>query len=296
LFFKGSEIKKLSELYYFKDSEGAPKIVSDTDPLPIGDVNVGDKTDAAVTDPTLTASEIALLKGLVKILSDVWDDTSNTTKVTLQQVEGAIDSAVPTKAAFVGGKYSSADPSYHDGDLTPVRTNAKGEVLTQLMGSRTGKGILSSFTRANATDAYIAGDVIADSASAATVQSFAGVGAAGDEIMILGVTALFKKVSTNLALPTGMTTFTLHLYNAAPAAINDNVAWSLPYADADKYLGSIQTAVMADKGDILWSENSGINKPIVLAGTSLYYIPVTDAGFTPTAQVVKNFTLHSLAL
>ena len=125
----------MSELYYFKDSEGAPKIVSDTDPLPIGDVNVGDKTDAAVTDPTLTASEIALLKGLVKILSDVWDDASNTTKVTLQQVEGAIDGAVPTKAAFVGGKYSSADPTYHDGDLTPVRTNSKGEILTQLTGS-----------------------------------------------------------------------------------------------------------------------------------------------------------------
>jgi len=191
----------LSELYYFKDSEGAPVIVSDTDPLPIGDVSVGDKTDTAVTDPTLSASEIALLKGLVKILSDVWDDTNNrlgiktigvkdtdgtygevasftldgdgrpvqrivdaapfaydetgdTTKVTLQQVEGAIDSAVPTRAAFVGGKYSSADPSYHDGDLTPVRTNAKGEVLTQQTGSIASAAIIAPVTiNAGATSA-----------------------------------------------------------------------------------------------------------------------------------------------
>jgi len=333
-------VTKLSELYYFKDSEGTPKIVSNTDPLPIEDVNIGDKTDAAVTDPTATASAIALLKGmllqlemniqssvdkgtatggstttlvdstkswavdiwkgslvlvqrgaigyvakvitndattlsfaaigatvtagdtyeiklpiessnissingtsltsadwtlifqslnditktgliksigdigtdesiiarlglkadtavtdstasasaiallkgLIKILYDVWDDTNNrlgvktigvkdtdgtygeatsftldgdgrpvqrivdaapfaydaagdTTKVTLQQVEGAINSAVPTKAAFIGGKYSSADPTYDDGDLTPVRTNSKGEILTQLTGS-----------------------------------------------------------------------------------------------------------------------------------------------------------------
>jgi len=132
--------------------------------------------------------------------------------------------------------------------------------------------------------------------SAATVQSFANVGAAGDSIMILGVTALFKKASTNLALPTGMSTFTLHLYNATPTAINDNVAWSLPYTDADKYLGSIQTATMGNKGEVLWSENSGINKPVKLAGTAIYYIPVTDAGFTPTAQVVKDFTLHTMAV
>ena len=166
----------------------------------------------------------------------------------------------------------------------------------QLSGSNTGKGIASTFTRANATDAYAANDVVADSASAGTVQSWANIGAAGDLIEILGVTAMFKKAATNLALPAGMTTFTLHLYNAAPTAINDNAAWTLGIADADKYLGSIQTSIMVDKGDILWSENYGINKPVKLAGTSLYYMPVTDAAFTPTAQEDMTFEIQTMAV
>jgi hypothetical protein len=41
-------------------------------------------------------------------------------------------SAVPTKAVFIGGKYSAVDPSHDDGDLVPLRVNEKGEVYVHL--------------------------------------------------------------------------------------------------------------------------------------------------------------------
>ena len=44
-------------------------------------------------------------------------------------------SAAPSKALNIGGKYTVANPSHDDGDLVPVRVNAKGELLTQLTGS-----------------------------------------------------------------------------------------------------------------------------------------------------------------
>jgi len=55
--------------------------------------------------------------------------------------ESTPDAAVPTKASFVAGKYVVADPAYTDGDLAPIRTNAKGEVLTQLTGSIPGGAV-----------------------------------------------------------------------------------------------------------------------------------------------------------
>jgi len=49
--------------------------------------------------------------------------------------ESTPDAAVPTKASFVAGKYVTADPEYTSGDLAPIRTNAKGEIIAQIAGS-----------------------------------------------------------------------------------------------------------------------------------------------------------------
>ena len=51
-------------------------------------------------------------------------------------VEGTLDAVAPTKANLVGGKYISADPAFHDGDLVPLRTNAKGEQLVNITGRK----------------------------------------------------------------------------------------------------------------------------------------------------------------
>jgi len=49
--------------------------------------------------------------------------------------ESTPDAAVPAKASFVAGKYVTADPAYTSGDLAPIRTNAKGEIIAQISGS-----------------------------------------------------------------------------------------------------------------------------------------------------------------
>lgn len=48
---------------------------------------------------------------------------------------GVPHAAVPVNAIYIGGKYSAADPTYNDGDLAPVRTNAKGELLAAVIGN-----------------------------------------------------------------------------------------------------------------------------------------------------------------
>lgn len=80
MFFKGSEIKKLSELYYFKDSEGAPKIVSDTDPLPtqLTGSKAGKESSATFTRPDDTNAYLAL-----DVISD---STSSPTVMTFSNV------------------------------------------------------------------------------------------------------------------------------------------------------------------------------------------------------------------
>lgn len=167
----------------------------------------------------------------------------------------------------------------------------------EVTGSKTGNKVSASFTRPNLTDAYAAGDVISNSTSAPTVLTFANVGQAGDEIMILGLRALFKKAATALSIPAGMTTFKLHLYHTAPTAINDNAAWTLPYADADKYICPIQTANVKDKGDVLRIEDTdNLNIAVNLVGTDLYAIIETDGAYTPTAEVVKVWDLHYMAI
>lgn len=53
-------------------------------------------------------------------------------QVTGSLFEEEPGSAVPTKAVFIGGKYSEVDPVHDDGDLVPLRVNNKGEVFVNL--------------------------------------------------------------------------------------------------------------------------------------------------------------------
>ena len=61
--------------------------------------------------------------------------SSGTTTDLISSGDRAYKFKFHTKALFVGGKYSSSDPTYHNGDLTPVRTNVKGEIITEMSGS-----------------------------------------------------------------------------------------------------------------------------------------------------------------
>lgn len=97
------------------------------------------------------------------------------------------------------------------------------------------------------------------------------------------------------AVPSGQTTFTLELYNAAPDAIADNAAWDLVSSgDRGKYLGSLSLAAMTDKGSTLYSQNDGLNHQVLLASANLYAVLRTDGAYTPTASAVKHVTINTV--
>ena len=160
-----------------------------------------------------------------------------------------------------------------------------------------------SVTRPNNTTAYTAGDVLgaADAGTPANAGSaileFTNIAPVGSNALITGA-SLAINVS---ALPAGMTTFRLHLYDTSPAAILDNAAWDLVAGDRDYYLGYIDIEQMVDVGSTLYVQtdklaNSSLPKQVKLssASTSLFGLLVTNAGFTPTASAVKKITLSAV--
>ena len=163
---------------------------------------------------------------------------------------------------------------------------ADGRQKVKLSGSVTGKGTSDTVTRPNDTNAYAAGDVV--STAAGEIMEFASVGAVDEVVMILGSRL---RVDVN-AVPSGMSNFRLHLYNAAPTAIADNAAYNLPSGDRAKYLGYVTLSTPVDLGDTLYSEDDNLNFTAKLAGTSLYGILATTAGYTPSANTVKTVTLN----
>lgn len=162
------------------------------------------------------------------------------------------------------------------------------------------KSASASITRPDNTDAYTANDVISNSTSAPTVMTFSNVlptdynSASGSGFTILGVRL---RIDAN-AVPSGMAGFRLHLYNAAPTAINDNAAFNLPSADRSKYLGYITISTPVDIGDTLWAEDDNVNFSGALASgsTSLYGILETLGAFTPSSQTVKTITINTVAM
>jgi hypothetical protein len=156
------------------------------------------------------------------------------------------------------------------------------------------------FTRPANTTPYTAGDVIgvADVSVAANagsaIHTFANAGPAGGNIIITGADLRIDVA----AVPAGMTSFRLHLYDAAPTAILDNAAWDLPAGDRAAYLGFIDFGSAVDVGATLYAQVDQINKQFKLATgvTSLYGLLVTNGGFTPGSATVKHIRLHAVSL
>jgi hypothetical protein len=112
-----------------------------------------------------------------------------------------------------------------------------------------------------------------------------------------------RLISTQLeldiaAIPAGMTTFSLYLYNVTPpSALADNAAFDIPSGDRASFLGKISLGTVVDEGSTLYVETNNLNKQLKLAGTSLFGYLVTDAGFTPAANSeVYVVTLHTVAV
>jgi hypothetical protein len=99
------------------------------------------------------------------------------------------------------------------------------------------------------------------------------------------------------AVPSGMSSFRLHLYNATPpSAYLDNDAWDLPAGDRAAYLGFVDIGSPVDLGSTLWAQTSGINKDVAALSGSLFCYLVTTGGYTPTSGAVKTLQLSSISI
>lgn len=157
-----------------------------------------------------------------------------------------------------------------------------------------------SITRPSNTTAYAAGDVIgvADVSVAANAGSailtLASIGPSGGQILVTNVDLAIHVA----AIPSGMTTFRLHLYDASPTAILDNAAWDLIAGDRASYLGYVDLGNIVAVGSTLYVQADGINRQFKLASgsTTLYGVLVTIGGFTPTSGAVKKLRVSAVAV
>lgn len=149
-----------------------------------------------------------------------------------------------------------------------------------------------SITRPNNTTEYTAGDVIGTATDATSAIAFSGLANAQRAAQIIGSSL---RIDVN-AVPSGMTSFRLHLYNVTPpSAIYDNVAWDLPSGDRASYIGYIDLGTPVDLGSTLYVESSSQAKLIVIPAAGVVYGYLVNNGtHTPAAQTVYTITLTTL--
>lgn len=123
---------------------------------------------------------------------------------------------------------------------------------------------------------------------------FTNMGPSGGQIKI---TSADLRIDV-AAVPAGMTTFRLHMYNVTPpSALADNAAWDLPAGDRASYLGFIDILTPVDVGSTLSIQTDALNRQVKLSGTSIFAYLVTTAGYTPAANSeVYSPRLYSTSL
>lgn len=143
-----------------------------------------------------------------------------------------------------------------------------------------------TITRPANADAYTAGDT---------------VGGVFEIPLVAGRDALITSVDLQpqiAAIPVGMTSFRLHLYDVTPpSAIADNAAWTLPADDRASYLGYVDLGSPADVGATLFTQVDQVNKQIRTQSSSIFGYLVTNGGFTPAGNSeVYVLNLHTVGM
>ncbi len=140
----------------------------------------------------------------------------------------------------------------------------------------TGYTAQTTVTRPANTTPYGAGDVVGGA-----IQ-FSTIGPSGGQIVITGADLRIDVA----AIPSGMTTFRLYLYNVTPpSAIADNSAWDLPSGDRASFLGYIDLGTVLDLVATLFVENDSVQKKILLSGSAnVFGYLVTAGAFTPAGN------------
>lgn len=146
----------------------------------------------------------------------------------------------------------------------------------------------ATITRPANQTPYTANDVLGGAIT------FASAGpSAGGDLLITSV----ELEADIAAIPAGMTTFSLYLYNVTPpSAVADNGAFDLAAGDRASFIGKIVIGAPVDEGSTLYYRADNVNAHIKTASGSVFGYLVTSGGFTPAANSeVYKVTLHGVA-
>src|SRR3990167_2229182 len=153
-------------------------------------------------------------------------------------------------------------------------------------------GVVASVSFTPAAAAYGAGDIM-DVAKVINFTDHNGLAVpAGSLIRIL--TAVTKIDITSV--PSGQTSYTLHLYSITPPSTQaDNDAWTLAAADLNYYTGSVSLGTPADLGACNYVKSQYIDFDIKLTSvlSSLYGELVTVGAHT-AAGVTRTILLRGI--
>jgi hypothetical protein len=151
----------------------------------------------------------------------------------------------------------------------------------------------ASYTRPNDTNAYTAGDVLAESTSAPTVLTFKGAIRNGNSILKAALCIDSVAAGTKPDLE-------LWLFHTAPTAVNDNAAFTITDAEALTLAGIVPFAVATFQASALncACQKLALDLPLkgsigsrAMASQDLYGIVVVRNAYTPAANEVFTFSL-----
>lgn len=164
-------------------------------------------------------------------------------------------------------------------------TVATDDAMSAAITADSGFSSSVAITRPADTTAYTANDCVGGA------QTFSSIGPSGGKaVMITGAELLIEAS----AIISGESNYRLHLYSVTPpGAYSDNTAWDLPSGDRASYLGFVDLGAISDMGSTLYAQAT-IQKPVKLAGTSVFGYLVTLNAYTPTASRVYNVKLHTM--
>lgn len=153
------------------------------------------------------------------------------------------------------------------------------------------KTITLSKTRPADTTTYAAGDVIAESTSAATVWTFAGAARANGLGGILQAAELVDSAAQTLKLDAE-----LWLFDTAPATQNDNAAWAPSDAEMKASLGYIVFATgtfkVAGANGVSVADALAKSFQCAAATTSIFAILVARNAYVPVSAEELTLRLH----
>ncbi len=193
----------------------------------------------------------------------------NQTEYLKKIVVNTADMSSGTSTVVVSGNVVASGPSAAGSPSSTAVVDVQGH----------GYQGTATATRGANTTPYAAGDVVGGP------LTFINVGPNSGDVLLLSL----RMVLNITAIPSGMTSFTLHLYNATPpSAIADNSPWTFGSGDRSSYILHIDNLTPTLLGTGTSTPQAQISSIIeqvrLVGGTSLYAYLVTNGGYTPAAN------------